>query len=128
MIHGIGTDIVSVERIRLILEKHGMRFAKRILGEEEWAQFLQTKHQAHFLAKRFAAKEAAAKAMGLGFRDGMAMSHIAVCHDEKGKPYLTFSARAAELLDAIGAGEAFVSLSDEREHAIAFVTLLKRPA
>lgn len=126
MIFGIGTDIVSVSRMRLALEKHGERFAQRILNDDEWPQFTASKQQANFLAKRFAAKEAAAKALGTGFRDGLAMRHIGVSHDSKGKPLLVFTDRAAEFIDECQIGESFLSLSDEREHAIAFVTLLKQ--
>jgi holo-[acyl-carrier protein] synthase len=78
------------------------------------------------LAKRFAAKEAAAKAMGTGFRDGLSLRHIAVANEASGKPVLCFSGRAAELIERFGIGDAHLSLSDEREFAVAFVTLMTR--
>ncbi len=126
MIYGIGTDIVSIERITQALERHGERFAERILALSELPAFSEAAQPAHFLAKRFAAKEAAAKAFGTGFRDGLVMADIAVTHDGLGKPLLVFSGRAESLCDELGVGERFLSISDEKEHAIAFVTLMCR--
>ena len=125
MIFGIGTDIVGVSRMESALERHGDRFAERILAESELQEFQQSGKPAHFLAKRFAAKEAAAKAFGTGFRDGLSMSHISVAHDELGKPILQFTGKAEEYCFNNGIGESFISISDEKEHAVAFVTLLK---
>lgn len=126
MIFGIGTDIVSIGRIAAALERHGERFAKRILAESELPGFTAAVRPEHFLAKRFAAKEAAAKAFGTGFSDGLAMVDIAVTHDGRGKPILIFSGRAESLCDELGIGEHFLSISDEKENAIAFVTLMRR--
>ena len=125
MIFGIGTDIVSVSRMQSALERHGDRFAERILGALELDEYRQCAKPAHFLAKRFAAKEAAAKAFGTGFRDGLAMSDFIIGHDEIGKPLLQFNGRAESFCRERGVGEAFISISDEKDHAIAFVTLLK---
>lgn len=126
MIFGIGTDIVSIERIRTAIQRHGSRFADRVLSSVEMEIYHASPKPEYFLAKRFAAKEAAAKAFGTGFRDGLAMHDIAVVNDNKGKPELRFSGRAASLCEELGIGEHFVSLSDERDHAIAFVTFLNR--
>jgi len=126
VIYGIGTDIVKISRIEEALRRHGERFAARILADDELAEFRQCGCSPAFLAKRFAAKEAAVKALGTGFRDGLSMRHISVGHDGLGKPLLAFAGRARELCDAHGVGEAFISLSDETEMAIAFVTLLRR--
>lgn len=126
MIFGIGTDIVSVGRIRDALERHGERFARRILADSELEAYRRATHPENFLAKRFAAKEAAAKAFGTGFRDGLNMRDIAVVNDKKGKPELQFSGRASVLSDELGVGRHYLSLSDEREHAIAFVTFLNK--
>jgi holo-[acyl-carrier protein] synthase len=126
MIHGIGTDIVQVSRIRDSLDRFGERFARRVLARDEWARFEVAARPAHFLAKRFAAKEAAAKALGTGFRDGLGLRDIVVVNDARGRPGLEFQGRARELLDALGIGECFVSISDEREYAVAFVTLMRR--
>ncbi|MCW8828764.1 MAG: holo-ACP synthase [Gammaproteobacteria bacterium] len=126
MIFGIGTDIVSIERIRAGLQRHDERFARRILAEKEWDAFKKSACPAHFLAKRFAAKEAAAKAFGTGFRDGLSLRHIAVVNDHRGKPELCFSERADALREELGIGRHYLSLSDERDYAIAFVTFLEK--
>jgi len=125
VIFGIGTDIVSIERIRTALERHGERFARRVLAEREWDAYRNSARPEHFLAKRFAAKEAAAKAFGTGFRDGLVMRDIAVVNDSKGKPELSFSGHAALMCEEFGIGRHYLSLSDERDHAIAFVTFLE---
>ncbi len=123
MIFGIGTDIVRVSRMHRNLERYGERFARRILAEQEWEGFLASRRRAHFLAKRFAAKEAAVKALGTGFRDGITLQQIAVGHEHNGRPLLTFSARAQELVVRNGIGSAHLSLSDEEEYAVAFVAM-----
>ncbi len=128
MIYGIGTDIVSVARMQQALDRHGEQFAERILGSGEYLEFLKSAHPAHFLAKRFAAKEATAKAMGLGFRNGLSLKHICVVHDELGKPMLEFHEQGLRLVEELAIGEAYISLADEREMAVAFVTLMKRSA
>lgn len=125
MIFGIGTDIVSIERIRTALERHGERFARRVLAEREWEGYRKAARPEHFLAKRFAAKEAAAKAFGTGFRDGLLMRDIAVVNDSKGKPELSFSGHASVMCEELGIGRHYLSISDERDHAIAFVTFLE---
>ena len=125
MIFGIGTDIVRVARMQQSLEKHGERFAKRILTEHELVGYQQNSKPANYLAKRFAAKEATAKAMGTGFRNGLSLKHINVGHDAQGKPLLEFSGLAAEFMKEQGIHETHISLADEEEYAVAFVTLIK---
>ena len=125
MIFGIGTDIVSVSRMEQALERHGERFAERILAPSELHEYRHSGKPSHFLAKRFAAKEATAKAFGTGFRGGLSMSHIIISHDELGKPLLQFTDKAEEFCCNSGIGESFISVSDEKEHAVAFVTLMK---
>lgn len=125
MIHGIGTDIVRVERMRRSLERFGQRFAARILTDAELADFARHPRQAHFLAKRFAAKEAAAKAMGIGFRNGLRLRDIGVVHDANGKPLLVFSGYAQMFMQDQHITDMHVSLADEEDYAVAFVTLGK---
>lgn len=124
MIYGIGTDIVRIARIEGSLERFGERFARRVLAEAEWAAFSGSRSPARFLAKRFAAKEAAAKAFGTGFSEGIAMRDIVIDHDGRGRPLLEFTAGAAEFAAAQAIVEAHLSISDEDTHAIAFVTLV----
>jgi holo-[acyl-carrier protein] synthase len=126
VIYGVGTDIVRVARMQDNLQKYGDKFARRILSDNEFRDFSSSKSPAHFLAKRFAAKEATAKAMGIGFSRGMSLSHIGVGHDDNGKPVLEFSDRAEELCEELGIGRAYISIADEEDHAVAFVTLLAR--
>lgn len=123
MIFGIGTDIVRISRMADNLDRHGERFAARILTETEMATFVDSAQPAQFLAKRFAAKEAAAKALGTGFRDGLSLRDIGVENDALGKPVLAFSERAQEMLKKQGIGNAHLSLADEAEYAIAYVLL-----
>jgi len=123
MIYGIGTDIVSVERMRNNIERFGHRFAERILTDEELGEFKQVNNHAHFLAKRFAAKEAVAKAMGTGFINGLSLRDIGVGHDALGKPVLAFSGKAAEFVSQENIASSHISLADEMEYAVAFVTL-----
>ncbi len=125
MIYGIGTDIVRVSRMQRNIETYGTRFAARLLHPQEYAEFLTQTRPAHFLAKRFAAKEAAAKALGTGFRDGVRFKDIYVAHDSYGKPILQFAGVAATLLVQHAVQAWHLSLSDEEEYAVAFVVLDK---
>lgn len=126
MIAGIGTDLVRVARLEEGLARFGEALARRILTAAELAEFRSDCRPAHFLAKRFAAKEALAKAMGTGFRGGMKLSDIEVVHTEAGRPVLKCSGRTAVLLKEMGAADSHLSLADERDYALAFVVLLKR--
>ncbi len=123
MIFGVGTDIVQVARMRKNLAQHGEKFAQRILTDSELQEFRRQLNQAHFLAKRFAAKEAAAKAMGIGFSNGLSFHHIGVAHDAGGKPMLEFSGYALEFITQKGINAVHISLADEQDYAVAFVTL-----
>lgn len=123
MIVGIGSDIARVERFTRAIQRHGMRFAQRILGPEEQAVWHQKGQSAAYLAKRFAAKEAFVKALGLGLRSGIQWSDIQVINDTLGKPSLQLSGAALTLFQASGACAAHITLSDEVEYALAFVVL-----
>ncbi|MFH7319354.1 holo-ACP synthase [Desulfurivibrio sp. D14AmB] len=124
MIYGIGTDIVKIARMEAALARHGERFARRILAAAEWADFQRSRRPAALLAKRFAAKEAAVKAFGTGFSGGLGLHDIAVDHDRRGGPRLIFSGKAEEFCRRRGIGRGLISLADEKDYAIAFVTLL----
>ena len=123
MIYGIGTDIVEVSRIEHSLQHYGLAFAQRILNEREWLSFTQSKTQARFLAKRFAAKEAFAKALGTGLRTPATFQNIGVAHDDLGRPVLDLAADLQALLDAKGITYMHISISDEKALAVAFVIL-----
>ena len=124
MIYGIGTDIVHVKRMHENLERYGDKFALRILTDFEFDEFKDKANKSAFLAKRFAAKEAAAKAMGTGFSGGLSLHHIGVEHDNAGKPILAFLDVAENFLHEKKIKQAHLSLADERDYAVAFVTLV----
>ena len=86
MIYGIGTDIVAVPRIAALHQRYGDALARRILTAQEWATYAAHAQPARFLAKRFAAKEAFAKAVGTGIREPVSLRFIGVAHDGLGKP------------------------------------------
>ncbi|MFQ5994171.1 MAG: holo-ACP synthase [Acidiferrobacterales bacterium] len=123
MIFGIGTDIVRVVRMEKNLERFGERFPRRILTPGELQDYAEQKSPAHFLARRFAAKEAAVKAMGTGFSGGLGWRQIGIGHDKRGKPLLEFTGSAAAFIKDKGITASHVSLADEEEYAVAVVTL-----
>ncbi|HEX6733790.1 MAG TPA: holo-ACP synthase [Azonexus sp.] len=120
MIHGIGTDIVAVARLRGMWERHGERALERLLAPQEREDFDRAADKGRFLAKRFAAKEAFAKAFGTGVRPPVLLPAIAVTHDELGKPAFVFT---GPLLEAAQHLKAHLSISDEAEYAVAYVIL-----
>jgi holo-[acyl-carrier protein] synthase len=124
MIVGLGVDMVEIQRIEKILAKN-LNLAARILAPAELLDFAQQKpeRQAVFLAKRFAAKEACAKAFGTGFQHGLHFAHIAISHDVRGKPLLQFFATAQQLCQQQQITQAHLSLSDERHYVVATVLL-----
>ncbi|MDD3609676.1 MAG: holo-ACP synthase [Halothiobacillaceae bacterium] len=123
---GIGTDIVEVDRLARALDRFGLALPQRILAECEYAEFLEALHPERFLAKRFAAKEATVKALGTGFRNGLALRQIAVGHDNSGRPRLLFFDAAQAISARLGLTAAHLSLSDERHYAVAHVLLMGR--
>lgn len=127
MIYGIGTDVVAVERIRTGIARFGDAFARRILSAGEWPEWPMCARPAHLLAKRFAAKEAFAKAMGTGLRSPVTLANIQVSHDDLGRPAFIFEAALQEALTARQIHRAHLSISDERNIATAFVVLETHP-
>ncbi len=123
MIYGIGSDIVAVERIRRLLTAYGDAFARRILAPEEWDAYRASANPANVLAKRFAAKEALAKALGTGLRHPVSLRNISISHNELGRPEFSLSPELAQLLRQRGVGRQHLSLSDEKDLACAFVVL-----
>ncbi|WP_018986983.1 holo-ACP synthase [Methylophilus methylotrophus] len=123
MIYGIGTDIVEVERIQSSLDQFGDAFAKRILAHSEWPDYQESQLKARFLAKRFAAKEAFAKAIGTGIRGDVSFHNIAVTHDALGRPLLQLSPTLQSFLKLHHIHQSHISISDEKNLALAFVTL-----
>ena len=120
---GLGTDIFELSRIEAGIQRSGDRLARRILCANEWAVYQQHQQPVRFLAKRFAVKEAAAKALGTGIRNGLAFEQFEVVNDVLGKPGLVFHARAAEMAAEMGVKSVHVTLADERRYACATVIL-----
>ncbi|GAL13111.1 holo-[acyl-carrier protein] synthase [Vibrio astriarenae] len=119
---GLGTDIVEIERIETALERSNA-LAKRVLSSSEFDVFSHSKQPARYLAKRFAVKEAAAKALGTGIARGVSFQDFTVSNDELGKPELTLTGAAQQFAEALGAHAILVTIADEKRYAVATVIL-----
>jgi len=122
MIFGIGTDLVQVSRIERVYDKYQDKFASRILTYSESLGLAKTANKANFLAKRFAAKEALAKALGSGVR-GFWFTDIEIIHEENGKPGFKFFGPCQQKINQKQISKAYLSITDEQQYAIAFVLL-----
>ncbi len=123
MIAGIGVDLATVSRVSRIHERFGLRFARRFLHESEISQYQNHAMPERFLAKRFAVKEAAVKALGTGERNGVLLKDFYLQHDELGKPLLRVTGVAQQLCEQRDINGFWVSLSDEGDTVAAFVVL-----
>lgn len=122
MLLGIGTDIVQVARLQGLWARQGDRALVRLLAPGEIDAARAHAEIGRFLAKRFAAKEAFAKAMGTGIRGVVGFASIEVIHDALGKPAFEFHGPLREKMAELGA-RAHLSLSDEQEYVVAFVVI-----
>lgn len=125
---GLGSDICDIRRIESILDKHGERFTMRVFSDIERARSDRLLHtRAASYAKRFAAKEACAKALGTGFAHGVFMSDLRVANQPGGQPTLELHGAAKEKLLALTPHglipRIFLSLTDEYPYAYAQVIL-----
>lgn len=132
MILGLGSDICDIRRVEAVLARHGVRFTERVFSAVERARAERRKGQeAASYAKRFAAKEACAKALGTGFRDGVFLSDLRVTNLPSGQPTLSLHGAALERLRAMTpAGyeaRVFLSLTDEYPYAYAQVIISAEP-
>jgi holo-[acyl-carrier protein] synthase len=125
MIFGIGVDVLEAARIKRSFERFGKRFVEHLLMPEEQAQLARTQRPERFLAMRFAAKEAIVKAMGTGFAHGMWIRDVGVVQNAWGKPEVVFSARGEQVRQALGVGEAHVTLTDEAGLVVAVAVLMR---
>ena len=123
MIVGVGVDIAETERFEKLYSRYGERIARRILTESEQVEFCRRNNPASYLATRFAAKEAAAKALGTGFGSGVGYKSIEIKNNNQGKPMLKFINSALELAQQKQVENVFVSLSDEKHYVVAIVIL-----
>jgi holo-[acyl-carrier protein] synthase len=124
MIYGIGTDILRIERIERVYQRHGERFAERLPAEAEG--FRKDPRPARFLAMRFAAKEAIVKAMGTGFAHGMWIRDAGVAPNSWGRPEIIWSERGRQMCEKLGIGEGHITLSDEAGFIVAVAVLMRR--
>ncbi len=131
MILGIGTDLVDIRRIEQTIARHGDRFINRIYTEVERARAERKQNRIDTYAKRFAAKEACAKALGTGFRDGVFFRDMGVVNLPSGKPTLRLTGGALVRLQAITpaghAAQIDLALTDEYPLAQAFVVISAMP-
>ncbi len=126
MIFGIGTDVVQVDRIKQVYERHGERFVERLLLPAEEQAFRRYTRPVRFLAMRFAAKEAIVKAMGTGFAHGMWIRDSGFMPNAWGRPEIIWSARGQAMCDKLGIGEGHITLTDEAGLIVAVAVLMKR--
>jgi holo-[acyl-carrier protein] synthase len=129
MIYGIGTDIIQISRVQAALDRHGDRFAERVLGPEELEKFRRRRDKIavrglRFLATRFAAKEAFSKAIGLGIHMPMTWRAMQTLNAPSGKPIVKTSGALEKFMQENGL-TAQVTLTDEAEYAVAFVIVEK---
>ena len=123
-IYGIGTDIVSVDRIKVLLKNKN--FIKRIFGHKEILKCKNLPNSMNCYAKRFAAKEAFSKALGTGISNGIGFNEIIINNKKSGKPYIILIGKTKKLIEKKFKKKIFkvlLSISDEKKYAVAFVTI-----
>jgi holo-[acyl-carrier protein] synthase len=123
MIVGTGVDIIEVSRVAEAIERFGERFLTRIFTESEIRYCQPRRNNVERFAARFAAKEAAMKALGTGLRRGVSWQHFQVGHLPGGRPTISFSHAAAQIAAQLGVKHISLSMSHTAEHAIAQVIL-----
>lgn len=127
MIVGLGIDLVDIERLRGVLERHGERFMARVLTADERAYCSSRRDRGQHVAARFAAKEALLKALGTGLAGGIGWHDVEVRPAEAGPPHIELHGKAAEEAAARGVDRIHLSISHDRSAAVA-VVILEREA
>ncbi|WP_025819586.1 holo-ACP synthase [Shewanella marina] len=120
---GLGTDIVEIARMEHQCQRLGDKLAVRVLTSNEMAQYKASAKPYRFLAKRFAAKEAVAKALGTGIGRGVSFQHIEVSNNVLGAPQVTLSSGALQRLVELGGQHCHITIADEVHYAVATVIL-----
>lgn len=120
MVYGIGTDMVALRRMETLYQKYGTALAERILHPMELMELATAGNPVNFLAKRFAAKEAFAKAVGTGIRTPVTLRNIGVGHDSLGRPEFIYEPKLQIWLHEQGIRYVHLSMSDEEGHVLAF--------
>jgi len=123
MIVGMGVDMAEISRVREAIERHGERFLQRIFTPEEIAYCRRFKDSQERFAARFAAKEAAMKALGTGWRRGVSWQDFEVSNLPSGKPCLRLSGKALEIFESLGGSSVLVSLTHTGPYALAQVII-----
>ena len=124
---GNGVDIVENKRIRNLLKNKN--FINRIFTKNEIIRSKKLINKTNYFAKRFAAKEAFVKALGEGFRNDINFNNIDVTNDKKGKPIINISSNVKKFIKKkfnLSKYKIFLSLSDEKNHSIAYVIFNKK--
>lgn len=125
MIHGIGTDIVKLERFEKIYHRHGTRLVQHLLLPAEHTLFINNKRPARFLAMHWAAKEAIVKAMGTGFAAGMWIRDAGYVPNQAGKPEIIWSEQGQTICRQLGIGAGYLTLTDEAGLIVSVAVLMK---
>ena len=123
-IFGVGTDIVSVERIKKSLKNKN--FLRRVFSTKEILKCKKKINSFNCYSKRFAAKEAFSKALGTGISKGISFNEIIILNKKSGKPYITLSGQTKKIIESKFKKKKIkisLSLSDEKKYAVAFVTI-----
>ena len=121
---GIGVDLVQNKRIKALINNHA--FIKRTFGNKEIRYSKKILNKTNFFAKRFAAKESLAKALGTGFRNNLNLKDIEILNDKLGKPYFLKSIKLNRIINKKFKKKEynlFLSISDEKDYSIAFTIL-----
>ena len=122
-IYGIGVDLVNAKRIQHLYQKYGDRFPKRILDEDEMKLFENSKNKERYLCNAFAGKEAAVKALGTGFSQGIHWKDFGLSRKSSGQPQLHYTKKIKEKFNSLGISSSHISISDEDPWSIAMVVL-----
>ena len=124
---GIGVDIIENKRIKNSIKNH--RFKERIYSSKELKQSALSKDKIGYFSKRFAAKEAFAKALGTGFRNSLNFKDIEIMNDKLGKPYYVKTNKIAQIIKKefkVKSFNCFLSISDEKDYSTAFTIIQTR--
>lgn len=121
MIHGIGIDIVEINKIEQIIFRSGDKLARRVFRKSELNIYYKEKYPVRFLSKRFAAKEAVSKAFGTGINQGITFNQIEVFNNDLGKPMIRLFSNAAILAKKLALKNIQITLSDTCKYVCAVV-------
>ncbi|MCZ6670856.1 MAG: holo-ACP synthase [Acidobacteria bacterium] len=127
MIVGIGTDVSDINRFARAISRRGDRLLHRVFTPDEISYCMTARHPAAHFAARFAAKEAVFKALGTGWGQGVRWTEVEVERGKRGQPTIRLSGAARKRAESLGTGRVWLSLSTEKEQALAFAILESIP-